>query len=855
MSKTSIVDLRDLTSEQVNKIATAQAVEAAIFEYNYQFNLATQTQLSYHELIYTIIVTAVSTAITMGATLCVGKAVQLAGSLANTATKELSKSASKTLMSLLQPTAGFTASSVAYAVLKEIGQEVLIDPWIESAVSGMVRRAGGDAMLQMVLSSVAESLRETLTGPFTNLFSSQQSQQSSFMSNIESKYFSKGLKPTVQDVLTAFNEYKTEIKTQKEQRKEQMRLLGGATRVLSFVSIAIGFTASQFLGPVGALMYSTLITYCFSEDISLKDVFHKAFNPFIIAIDKVGKSIAGDYYRNHKKETLTLLGIGAWSIGLVGLRVILPSLNVIWDILSGAGLPITIGMVNIKQNENNLDNNRPYKISSKKKILISSWLEHITKGTRGYASIKLLSDLQIALQTQSQKLAKLFPDRVSRFKLSHLSLVSGISDNILRGSRSTRYTIEKSLNYINIIEKSLIKKYNKKEIDLSLTLIEKYRTGPQEKEFYKEVIDGICLNLGKISGLVRLNYHELSLVLKAKSETNSKTFVHDIIQWIIHKNNEYSLSLEEVEGYKEILKGWMLDDAKRSLDIINSYIKQNPNIDRWNKQYTRIPRDKIDYFGSLSTLPERFISGKVSKQEFKGFIAKMFFFGFLYADGWISGDRIGMELTWNDRAILYSFAKEVGLPESRVTDRERPMTYKGETKWYRMAGLRFGCKGMAKDLNKLGKFGSKSLMGQLPQVVKDLIKTSEEMELRGMKNSELPMLLAKAWLYGLYNGDGSLGLKEEDGWISPVIIAGNIEILEEIYEAFNLKITPRVAKKPGELVLMFDHDIISKGVYVLNLGAEYFRSLVKDLYGFTHTYDLKRKRAIPSGNGNFLGKL
>ncbi|MBA7482868.1 hypothetical protein ES707_18367 [subsurface metagenome] len=159
----SIVDLRDLTSEQVNKIATAQAVEAAIFEYNYQFNLATQTQLSYHELIYTIIVTAVSTAITMGATLCVGKAVQLAGSLANTATKELSKSASKTLMSLLQPTAGFTAKFVARAVLKEIGQEVLIDPWIESAVSGMVRRAGGDAMMQMVLSSVAESLRETLT--------------------------------------------------------------------------------------------------------------------------------------------------------------------------------------------------------------------------------------------------------------------------------------------------------------------------------------------------------------------------------------------------------------------------------------------------------------------------------------------------------------------------------------------------------------------------------------------------------------------------------------------------------------------------------------------------------------------
>jgi len=124
----SVADLRDLTSEQVGKIATAQAIEAAIFEYNYQFNLATQTQMSYHELIYTVIVTAVSTAITMGATFCIGQVVQLTGSLVSTASKELSKSASKTLMGLLQRTAGFTASSVAWAVVREIGQEVIIDP-------------------------------------------------------------------------------------------------------------------------------------------------------------------------------------------------------------------------------------------------------------------------------------------------------------------------------------------------------------------------------------------------------------------------------------------------------------------------------------------------------------------------------------------------------------------------------------------------------------------------------------------------------------------------------------------------------------------------------------------------------
>ena len=342
----SIDDLRDLTSEQVNKIATAQAIEASILEYNYQFNLAVQTQMSYHELFYIGIVTAVSTAITMGATLGVGKVVELAGSLTGTAAKELSKSASKTLLGLLQPTAGFSSWGVLYTVAKEIGQEVLIDPWIESAVSGMVRRAGGDAMLQMVLSSVAESLRETLTGPFTNLFSSQQSEGASLYEQLDAKYFSSGLKPTVQDVLTVFNEYRTEIEVQIEQHRGDLKLLGGATRAISFVSIALGFTASQFLGPISALVYSTLATYCFSEDISLKDAFKQAFSPIKAAISN---SKIGDYVQNNKKKVLGLVGIGALSATMTGLQVLLPSLNLLWSFLPGVGVPITIGMVQNKK--------------------------------------------------------------------------------------------------------------------------------------------------------------------------------------------------------------------------------------------------------------------------------------------------------------------------------------------------------------------------------------------------------------------------------------------------------------------------------------------------------------------------
>ena len=346
----SVADLRDLTSEQVGKIATAQAVEAAIFEYNYQFNLATQTQTSYHELIYTIIVTAASTAISIGATLSIGKVVE---SLANTATKELSKSASKTLMGLLQPTAGFTASGVALAVVREIGQEVLIDPWIESAVSGWVRRAGGDAMMQMVLSSVAESLRETLTGPFANLFSSQQSGGLSLYEQLDAKYFSNGLKPTIQNLLESFNEYKAEIEAQIELQKKQMTALGRGMRALTFGLVAVGFGVAQFIGPPAGMLYATLTTFCFSEEISLKNIFSKAFNPVMVSASKasdgkVGDGKVGDYYRNNKKKVLGLVGIGVLSATMMTLQVLLPSLSFIWNLI---GAPITIGMVNLNNRD------------------------------------------------------------------------------------------------------------------------------------------------------------------------------------------------------------------------------------------------------------------------------------------------------------------------------------------------------------------------------------------------------------------------------------------------------------------------------------------------------------------------
>ena len=191
--------------------------------------------------------------------------------------------------------------------------------------------------MQMVLSSIAESGREAISGPLSSLFRPQQTSQQSVL---ESLYSEGKPKPTLQEVITAFNEDKANLKLQREQKTLNMRLIGGFTKVLSFVFTAIGFTASMFLGPVAALTYTTLATYCYSEGISLKGIFSKAFNPIKVAISN---SKVGDYVRNNKMKVLGLIGIGALSVGMMGLQVLLPSLNLLWSTLS-AGIG-TIGMV------------------------------------------------------------------------------------------------------------------------------------------------------------------------------------------------------------------------------------------------------------------------------------------------------------------------------------------------------------------------------------------------------------------------------------------------------------------------------------------------------------------------------
>jgi len=263
----SVADLRNMTQEQVDKIATAQAVEAAILEYNYQFNLATQTQLSFNEIVYTAIITGISTVMTMAATYGIGSVL---GSLTS----------GKAFSDIIDYSTSFTIGTVLKAVVKETMQEIFIDPWIEATVSGLIRRAGGDAIMQAIFSTLAESGREALTGIF-NFRGKDTDGSRTLIEVLDQRYYENGLTPTLQDVSAVMQELTADIDAQQIQAQEDAVSLRKAMKAISFVATALAFTASMFLGPVAALTYTTLKTFCYTEEISLKGIFKKIFNPVL----------------------------------------------------------------------------------------------------------------------------------------------------------------------------------------------------------------------------------------------------------------------------------------------------------------------------------------------------------------------------------------------------------------------------------------------------------------------------------------------------------------------------------------------------------------------------------------------
>ena len=122
----SIEDTQDLTPEEMTSIATMQSVQAAILEYYYQFQIATESQQKLNEIAYTVVLTVMTTL----------------------------------PLSVMNPS----------MVITETLEELFLDPLIEATVAGITGKIGNwlgyedTRYAEIIASTVAETGRETIGG-------------------------------------------------------------------------------------------------------------------------------------------------------------------------------------------------------------------------------------------------------------------------------------------------------------------------------------------------------------------------------------------------------------------------------------------------------------------------------------------------------------------------------------------------------------------------------------------------------------------------------------------------------------------------------------------------------------------
>jgi len=247
----SIENLKDLSREEVDQIVTMQTAHANVLEYYYQFNLASKQEEQLQELAYTAVVTAISTAISIGVSFGIGKVVGLAnkylGSLVNL--PDLSgvvaiQSVPKVQQFLhgfstylMQASVSLSGFSIAIACIKEISQEIFIDPLVETFVSNLVREMGYDATIQMIASTLAESLREEFSGQISGMFKGSQS-DFTFQNYMDKRLTIDNQYPIGQELIQYFNQYKAELTTSQD-KKYNLRLLGALGSSLKMFTAAV----------------------------------------------------------------------------------------------------------------------------------------------------------------------------------------------------------------------------------------------------------------------------------------------------------------------------------------------------------------------------------------------------------------------------------------------------------------------------------------------------------------------------------------------------------------------------------------------------------------------------------------
>ncbi|MBO1225618.1 MAG: hypothetical protein JYX80_14440 [Candidatus Scalindua sediminis] len=179
----SLDNLEGMTQEESERIAMMQAVDQSILEYTYHYKHSQTRQQGLSEMYYTVFVTVVSTLITVGISLGVGKLLKVLNSKKIIDLAKLTKGTTtivdKVPVTKISP-AGRLAKmfsgqlkdakvlGVLFSPISESLQEIFVDPYLETIVTDMVVRAGGNVFWQTLISSLAESGRESFSGIFSS---------------------------------------------------------------------------------------------------------------------------------------------------------------------------------------------------------------------------------------------------------------------------------------------------------------------------------------------------------------------------------------------------------------------------------------------------------------------------------------------------------------------------------------------------------------------------------------------------------------------------------------------------------------------------------------------------------------
>ncbi|MHA2336157.1 MAG: hypothetical protein ACXACX_02590 [Candidatus Hodarchaeales archaeon] len=263
-----------LTQDEVDRIATMQAVEQSILEYTYQYQHSVDQQRGLSEMFYTIFVTSISTIVTIPFSMGLGAlSKSLSKEVAETASEagaqvatQAATSATTSLATKIALTSLKMSGFFIYSAAKESLQEILLDPFIETIVADVVADVGGNVFAQVLISSLAEGAREGISGPISTLLYGKS--QTNTQSYFQTKQTVQEIQASAQDSITDKIQEKSSFLSV---RPQWGKIFSTGASVLLTASL-VGFGGPMFFGPSLVTGFSAIKS--FSKSFIQKNIVH-----------------------------------------------------------------------------------------------------------------------------------------------------------------------------------------------------------------------------------------------------------------------------------------------------------------------------------------------------------------------------------------------------------------------------------------------------------------------------------------------------------------------------------------------------------------------------------------------------